>query len=261
MQHSKRWIVVVLIIAGLQLAACTPDPATPVKTEPAHIEHIEGTDLSRVVLTEKAAERLDIQTAPVLEQQATRKRTVGAQVVALPEAEVTDLDEVWVRVSLNESDLDKVDPDQPVLVLLLDDEDEAEGWMAEPDEGPGVDDPEDEDEDDLGEEEDEDLYYLIDSAEHGLAAGQRVFVELTLLGSATQLKVIPYAAVLYDLHGETWAYTSPELLVYVRQPIIVDYIDGDLAVLSDGPPAGTQVVMAGAAELFGAEAGIGGGGH
>ena len=260
MQRSSQWMVVVLIIASLQLAACTPDSATPGKPEPAHIEHIEGTDLSRVMLTERAAERLDIQTAPVLEQQVTRRRTVGGQVEALPEAEGAEFSKVWVRVSLNESDLNKVDRGQPVLVLLLDDEDGAEGWTAEADEGPGVDDPEDEDEDDL-EEVAEELYYLIDSAEHGLAAGQIVFVELTLEGSGTQQKVIPYAAVLYDLHGETWVYTSLEPLVYVRHPISVDYIDGDLAVLSEGPPAGTEVVTAGAAELFGAEAGIGGGGH
>jgi len=255
MQHSKRWIVVVLIIAGLQLAACTPDSATPGKTEPAHIEHIEGTDLSRVVLTEKAAERLDLQTAPVLEEQVMRKRKVGGQVVALPEAEGADPSAVYVRVSLNTSELNKVDQGQPVLVLLLDDEDGAEGWTAE-----AVDDPEDDDleeDDDLGEVTAE-LYYVVDSAEQGLAAGQRVFVELTLLGSATQLKVIPYAAVLYDLHGETWVYTSLEPLVYVRHPIVVDYIDGDLAVLSEGPPAGTEVVTAGAGELFGAESGIGG---
>lgn len=260
MRHSNRWMVLVLIIASLLLSACTQTSDAPGKPEPAHIEHIEGTDLSRVVLTEKAAERLDIQTAPVLEQQVTRRRRVGAQVEALPEAEGADLGKVWVRVLLNESDLNKVDQGQPVLVLLLDDEDEAEGWTAEADEGPGVDDPEDEDEDedDLGEEVDEELYYLIDSAGHGLAAGQRVFVELTLLGSATQLKVIPYAAVLYDLHGETWVYTKPEPLVFVRAPIVVDYIDGDLAVLSEGPPAGTEVVTAGAAELFGAEFGIGG---
>jgi hypothetical protein len=255
-------MVLVLIIAVLQLSACTQTSDTPGKPEPAHLEPIEGTDLSRVVLTEKAAERLDIQTAPVLEEQVTRNRRVGGQVVALPEAEGGDLGEVWVRVLLNESDLNQVDQGQPVLVLLLDDEDEAEGWTAEADEGPGVDDPEDkdedEDEDDLGEEVAEELYYLIDSAGHSLAAGQRVFVELTLLGSATQLKVIPYAALLYDLHGETWVYTSLEPLVYVRHPIVVDYIDGDLAVLSEGPPAGTEVVTAGAAELFGAEFGIGG---
>jgi len=39
--------------------------------------------------------------------------------------------------------------------------------------------------------------------------------------------------------------------------ISVEFIDGDRAVLSEGPPAGTEVVTDGAAELFGAELGIG----
>lgn len=69
--------------------------------------------------------------------------------------------------------------------------------------------------------------------------------------------VIPYAAVLYDTNGATWAYTNPEALVYVRHQITVDSIDQDVAVLSDGPPVGTRVVTTGAAELFGAEFGIG----
>lgn len=34
-------------------------------------------------------------------------------------------------------------------------------------------------------------------------------------------------------------------------------IDGDLAVLSHVPPAGTQIVTVGAAELFGTEFGVG----
>lgn len=70
-------------------------------------------------------------------------------------------------------------------------------------------------------------------------------------------KVIPYAAVLYDPEGTTWAFTNPEPLVYVRQPIKIDYIEGDRAVLSDGPPSGTAVVTVGAEELFGAEIGVG----
>src|SRR5262245_38432650 len=48
-------------------------------------------------------------------------------------------------------------------------------------------------------------------------------------------KVIPYAAVLYDARGETWAYTAPEPLRFVRQAIKIDYIDGNNAVLLDGP--------------------------
>lgn len=72
-----------------------------------------------------------------------------------------------------------------------------------------------------------------------------------------QRKVIPYAAVLYDPEGATWAFTNPKPLLFVRQAIKVDYIVGELAVLLEGPPSGTAVVTVGAAELFGAEIGVG----
>ena len=75
-------------------------------------------------------------------------------------------------------------------------------------------------------------------------------------GSSTQQTTIPYAAVLYEPDGVTFTYTSPEPLVFVRQPITVDRIDGDLAFLTDGPPTGTAVVVVGAAELLGTELGI-----
>lgn len=75
--------------------------------------------------------------------------------------------------------------------------------------------------------------------------------------SGTQRTVIPYSAVIYDVHGGTWTYTNPDPLVFVRHRISVDSIDGDLAALSDGPPAGAAVVTTGAAELFGAEFGVG----
>ena len=70
-------------------------------------------------------------------------------------------------------------------------------------------------------------------------------------------RVVPYAAVLYDAKGDTWVYTNPNPLTFVRHAIHIDYIEGDLAVLSDGPASGTAVVMVGAAELFGTETGIG----
>ncbi|MGZ8913852.1 MAG: hypothetical protein ACXW1Z_12195 [Methylobacter sp.] len=69
--------------------------------------------------------------------------------------------------------------------------------------------------------------------------------------------VIPYAAVLYGLHGETWAYTSPKSLTFVRQLITIDRIEGDKVILSNGPAAGTQVATVGVAELYGADTGIG----
>jgi hypothetical protein len=145
MQRSHTWMLVALIVAGLQLAACAQPSVAPPKIEPAKIESIEGSELKRVVLTERAAERLDIQTAPVSEEQV----------------------------------------------------------------------------------------------------------------NGAQRMVVPYAAVLYDLHGETWVYISPAPLTFVRHTITVDYIEGDTVVLLEGPPAGTAVVTVGVPELYGADTGIG----
>jgi len=72
-------------------------------------------------------------------------------------------------------------------------------------------------------------------------------------GEAALRKVVPYSAVLYAVDGGAFVYTSPEPLTFVRAPITVDYIKGDVAVLSDGPSSGTAVVTVGSAELFGAE--------
>jgi hypothetical protein len=70
-------------------------------------------------------------------------------------------------------------------------------------------------------------------------------------------KVIPYGAVLYDAKGATSVYVSTAANTYVRQPITVDFIEGDRAVLEAGPAAGTAVVSVGAAELYGTETGVG----
>jgi hypothetical protein len=71
--------------------------------------------------------------------------------------------------------------------------------------------------------------------------------------NGSRREVIPYAAVLYDSEGVTWTYTNPEPLVFVRNRIEVDYIEGELAILSAGPPSSSAVVTVGAQELYGAE--------
>jgi hypothetical protein len=86
---------------------------------------------------------------------------------------------------------------------------------------------------------------------------ERVASRRGTAGPAASRKVVPHAAVLYDEHGDTWAFTSPAPLTFVRQRIDVDYITGGMAVLLDGPPAGTPVVTVGAIELLGAELGVG----
>ena len=45
--------------------------------------------------------------------------------------------------------------------------------------------------------------------------------------------------------------------MYLREPIEIDRIDGDNAVLTTGPEAGTPVVTVGASELWGFEHGVG----
>lgn len=144
MKHIERWAFVMLILAGLILSACSAETATAGKESPYKLEDIEGTDFKRVSLTEKAAERLDIQTD---------------------------------TVSMTEKD-------------------------------------------------------------------------------GNEVMTVPYAAVLYGLNGETWVYTNPETLVFVRESIVVDQIDGDMAILTEGPDVGTPVVTVGVSLLYGAEVGV-----
>lgn len=69
--------------------------------------------------------------------------------------------------------------------------------------------------------------------------------------------VVPSAAVLITTDGSYWVYTNREPLVYQRQEI-KPVVEANLqAFYTDGPPAGTRVVVAGVPELYGAETGIG----
>jgi hypothetical protein len=95
--------------------------------------------------------------------------------------------------------------------------------------------------------------YEVSAADHGLRPGQRVHVRLPHPESGKPQKVIPYSAVLYDPHGNSWTYTNPEPLVFIRHRIEVESIEGDHAVLQHGPATGATVVTVGAAELFGVE--------
>jgi ABC-type oligopeptide transport system substrate-binding subunit len=144
MNNKLRWILLVLFVSSLALSACGPAKTSNEKVAPSTVEKVEGSEFSRVTLTEKAAIRIDVQTAAVQ----------------------------------------------------------------------------------------------------------------TMAVNGSQFKVIPYAAVMYGLDGQAWTYTNPEPLVFVRQTIVINYIEGDLAVLSEGPEVGTLVVIVGAPLLYGAEVGV-----
>jgi hypothetical protein len=141
MKYINTLIVLVLLGISLLLSACAPAAAPEEENKPVTLEPIAGTDLSRLTLTEKAAERLGLETAPVITQQ-------------------------------------------------------------------------------------------VDGVDH---------------------LVVPYAALLYDTSGQAWVYVSVEPLVFMREAITVDSIQGDQVILSEGPEAGANVVTLGATELYGSE--------
>jgi len=84
-------------------------------------------------------------------------------------------------------------------------------------------------------------------------AAERVGLKTAPIRQNGQGTVIPYDAVIYGADGKTYAYKAPEPLSYVRQEIEIDHVAGDSVMLSDGPPAGTEVVTVGAAEVYGTE--------
>jgi len=77
-------------------------------------------------------------------------------------------------------------------------------------------------------------------------------------GTAGATEVIPYSAVVYGTDGSSWTYVEITADTYLRQPITVTVIRGDVALLSAGPALGARVVTVGSAELLGTEYNISG---
>lgn len=198
----------------------------------------------RLTLQADAAKRLDITTAPVREETIVQTRQFAGEVVAV----TADTNIAIVQVNLTENDVKSVQRDGPAFVLPLERSSKTARVQAQPAttassfnlSGPfGA------------------TFYEISNTDVAFVPQQLVFVEIPLSGSGETRKIIPYAAVLYDPAGNTWVYTNPSELVFVRQPIQIETITGDDVILGDGPPAGTAVVTVGAAELYGAEFGVG----
>ena len=68
--------------------------------------------------------------------------------------------------------------------------------------------------------------------------------------------VVPYAALIYGLHGESWVYVSPQPLSFHRAVVTVDYIEGNNVILLEGPAAGTEIATVAVAELYGVDTGV-----
>ena len=73
----------------------------------------------------------------------------------------------------------------------------------------------------------------------------------------TNKTVVPYSAVIYDANGAPFVYTVPQPNTFVRSPVTVTDVGGDLATIDTTLPVGTQVVTVGVSELLGTETGVG----
>jgi hypothetical protein len=84
MNRKRRWGAALWLVAVLLLSACAEPPSEEhVIDEPVTLERIDGTDLSRVILPARAAERLGIDTAPV-ERAGKRLVVPSAAVLVSP---------------------------------------------------------------------------------------------------------------------------------------------------------------------------------
>ena len=224
-------LLLLVVVVGVQATACGYSaPAEGEGDEPAKVEAIEDSDLSKVVLTEDAANRIGLETGAVAMSSVGSDVVVRGQVAADPAADGVLL----VHVSLPATELAQVDLSRPARVLAVFGSD---GVVA-----PLVGDV----------ASGSTLTYRLDGASRVVHVGQRVRVRVVLSGGGEQ-KTIPYSAVIYGVEGGTWTYTSAGPLTFVRAPITVASVQGDVAVLSEGPAPGTEVVTVGGEELLGTE--------
>ena len=177
-------------------------------------------------------------------------RTVSSSVgqtvsVAAPLFEVVDLKTLWVRVPVYPGQRNEFAVKSNALVRNLGSS--AVGVSVKPVSAPPSADP-------LSATVD--LFYELPNSDGSFRPGERVEVVLPLQGE-TEALVVPRAAILRDIHGVAWVYVKSAEQTFERHRVEVRFTTHDLAILSQGPEAGTPVVVNGAAELFGTEFGAG----
>jgi len=163
-----------------------------------------------------------------------------------PLFEIVNIRRVWVRVPVYVGDLSDVDAAADATVDELTARPGRAGFHLAPVAAPPSANPS------AGTA---DLYYELDNTQAQYRPGQRVAVTLPLKSASVSLTA-PWSSIVHDIYGGTWLYVQTAERTYVRRRVAVQFVKDDLAVLASGPPPGTTVVTAGAAELFGTETGF-----
>ena len=175
--------------------------------------------------------------------------TGAGQVVGAgqPLITVARLDRLWVRAPIFAGEVARVDPKAAAQVDPLQGDSGSTPIAARRVVAPPSADPV---------SSSVDLYYEL-SRGAGLRPGQRVSVSVPLTGAGREGAVVPFSAVLYDMNGGAWVYVKTGPHQYERQRVQVAGVIEGFAVLATGPAPGAEVVVQGAAELFGTEFGAG----
>jgi hypothetical protein len=285
----NSWRIFSAIMVGVATVFAVAESSAAETARPARLEPIPGSELKRVILTGKAAERLAIATAAVREQRVIRWRVLEGTVEAAGaepstssaptvsdaarrvrirvenfhpgkyQAELHSALLAWPKAGKDDDDdgpkggLRSPENDRnesfPIVVVPAGDDHVAAGLPIKPIRVAAVRDTATK----PGGAGAAIRYYEVMTPSHGLQPGQQVYVKVPDPGTDALRPVIPYSAVIYDPSGGTWVYTNPEPLVFVRHRIEVDFIQAGLAVLKDGPTEGTAVVATGAVLLMGVE--------
>ena len=157
-------------------------------------------------------------------------------------------EDLWLRVSVFVNDVEDLDVSAPARLGRLGADLDAAAFQAVPISGaPQF---------ARADASTVDVFYHVSNPNGKFRPNQRVGVEIPLR-QKTDGTVVPWSAILHDVHGNSWVYSKIGDRTYARQRVQLLYIQDSLAVLSKGLAAGTPVVVTGAAELFGTEFGVG----
>lgn len=88
-------------------------------------------------------------------------------------------------------------------------------------------------------------------------AVQRLGIAIKKLLPEKSVQHIPVSAILYDTKGMAWVYLNISPRTYHRQKVELIEVIKETAIIKNNLSVGSDVVIEGAAELFGAEHGVG----
>ena len=161
-----------------------------------------------------------------------------------PLIEIADLTALWLKVPIYAGEADDVQQQSPASVATLSGQPMGQ---ALPISAPPTADP-------LSATID--FYYQLPSSTSA-KPGEKLTVTLAGRTTSRAWLQLPWPAIVFDINGGAWVYEKAAERRYVRRRVTLDHTANGIAYLVSGPPPGTQVVIAGVAELWGTEFGAG----